>query len=78
MLFRSTDDLTQLCGDPALLRVTSDGGSTSSVAYWLLNEKDLLIFSAPGGYLELYTNACAQKVNPTSMPLDARKRPNSS
>ena len=63
----TTDDLTQLCGDPALLRVTSDGGNTSSVAYWLLNEKDLLIFSAPGGYLELYTEACAQKVNPTAL-----------
>ena len=63
----TSDDLTRLCGDPALLRVTSDGGSTSSVAYWLLNEKDLLIFSAPGGYLELYTNACAQKVNPTAL-----------
>jgi hypothetical protein len=63
----TTDDLTQLCGNPALLRVTSDGGSTSSVAYWLLNEKDLLIFSAPGGYLELYTEACAQKVNPTAL-----------
>ncbi len=63
----TTDDLTQLCGDPALLRVTSDGGSASSVAYWLLNEKDLLIFSAPGGYLELYTEACAQKVNPTAL-----------
>lgn len=63
----TTDDLTQLCGNPALLRVTSDGGSTSSVAYWLLNEKDLLIFSAPGGYLELYTEACAQKVSPTAL-----------
>ena len=63
----TTDDLTQLCGNPALLRVTSDGGSASSVAYWLLNEKDLLIFSAPAGYLELYTNACAQKVNPTAL-----------
>ena len=63
----TTDDLTQLCGNPALLRVTSDGGSTSSVAYWLLNEKDLLVFSAPAGYLELYTNACAQKVNPTAL-----------
>ena len=63
----TTDDLTQLCGNPALLRVTSDDGSTSSVAYWLLNEKDLLIFSAPGGYLELYTEACAQKVSPTAL-----------
>ena len=63
----TTDDLTQLCGNPALLRVTSDDGSTSSVAYWLLNEKDLLIFSAPRGYLELYTEACAQKVNPTAL-----------